>query len=183
MKKLTLASLVLLSLLPYYVEAASEVIFKEAEITFSLPDTWDAKGVSPNRATPKMDSSDPLFVAWKRTAIVGKGGNPVSASLNITVFNAQPDANVVLTSSTLMRRRGWPFKAFLTSDNDGLMLPNSLGYLTEFSPRDGLLMKVFVIHSINNGKFVEVTLSATDDIFPQVEPELRAVLRSIHIAK
>lgn len=81
-----------------------------------------------------------------------------------------------------MRRRGWPFKQFLTTDQDGLSLPNSVGYLTDFSPREGLLMKVFVVHAINNGKFVEVNLSATDDIFTQVEGELRSVLKSLRIA-
>jgi hypothetical protein len=182
MKKLTLAFLLFLSLAPCYGEAASEVNFKEAKIAFSLPDTWEAKGSSSNRVTPKMDSSDPLYVAWKRTAIVDKGGNPVSAGLNITVFNVPPDANVVLASSSLMRRRGWPFKEFLTSEKDGLTLPNSLGYLTEFLAPNGVALKVFVVHSINNGKFVEVTLSATEDIFLQVEPEFRAMLKSLRLA-
>jgi hypothetical protein len=182
MKKLTLAFLLFLSLAPCYGGTASEVNFKEAAIAFSLPDTWGAKGSSSNRVTPKMDSSDPLYVAWKRTAIVDKGGYPVSAGLNITVFNVPPDANVVLASSTLMRRRGWPFKEFLTSEKDGLTLPNSLGYLTEFSAPNGVVLKVFVVHSINNGKFVEVTLSATDDIFSQVAPEFRAVLKSLRLA-
>jgi hypothetical protein len=182
MKKLTLAFLLFFSLAPCYGEAASEVNFKEGEIAFSLPDTWETKGSSSNRVAPKMDSSDPLYVAWKRTAIVDKGGNSVSAGLNITVFNVPPDSNVVLASSTLMRRRGWPFKEFLTSEKDGLTLPNSLGYLTEFSAPNGVALKVFVVHSINNGKFVEVTLSATDDIFSQVAPEFRAVLKSLRLA-
>lgn len=182
-KSLALALVIFTSLIPCYGEAASDVRFDEAKIAFSLPDAWDTKGVSPNRAPPKMDPTDPLFVSWKRAAIMGKNGSPVSAGMNVVVFNVQPDANVVLASSSLMHRRNWPFKQFLTSDKDGLTLPNSLGYLTEYSPREGMLMKVFVVHAINDGKFVEVTLSATDDIFPQVESEFRAVLKSLRLAK
>lgn len=181
MKNLALAFL-LLSLAPLYAEAATDIQMKEGGITFSLPDTWEAKGISNNRVAPRMDSSDPLFVAWKRTAIVDKNGNPVSAGLNVTVFNVPPEANVVLLSSTLMHRRGWPFKAFLTTEKDGLRLPNSLGYLTEFSAPNGLAFKTFVVHSINNGQFVEVTLSATAEIFSQVAPEFREILKSLRLA-
>lgn len=183
MKNLALAIAIFVGLIPFTGRAATDIQFQEGKISFSLPDAWEGKGISPNRAPPKMDPTDPLFVSWKREAVTGKNGNPVSAGLNITVFNVQPDANVALASSSPMRRRGWPFKQFLTADKDELTLPNSLGYLTEFSPRDGLLLKVFVVHAINDGKFVEVNLSATDDIFPQVESELRSVLKSLKLAK
>ncbi len=82
-----------------------------------------------------------------------------------------------------MHRRGWPYKEFLTAKNDGIVLPNSMAYLTEYPLREDLLMKVFVVHAINDGKFVEINLSATDDIFLQVEPELRSVLKNIRLTK
>jgi len=183
MSKLKLVIGIFIWLIPLCGKAATDIQFQEAEIAFSLPDTWDGKGISPNRVPPKMDSTDPLFMYWKRAPLTGKNGNTISAGLNVTVFNVQPDANVVLASSSLMRHRGWPFKQLLTSEKDGLTLPNSLGYLTEFSPRDGLLMKIFVVHAINNGKFVEVNLSVSDDIFAQIEPECRSVLKSLRLAK
>lgn len=183
MKNLALAIALFVCLVPFSGMAATDIQFQAGEITFSLPDFWDGKGISPNRDPPKLDPTDPLFVSWKRAAVTGKNGNPISAGLNITVFNVQPDANLALASSSLMRRRGWPVKQFLTADKDELTLTNSLGYLTEFSPQVGLLLKVFVVHAINDGKFVEVNLSATDDIFPQVEPELRSVLKSLKLAR
>lgn len=183
MKNLAITLLLLLSFFLNHALAASDIRFQEGEITFSLPDEWNANGVLLNRSPPKMDPTDPLFVSWKRAVITGKDGAPVSAGLNVTVFNVPPDTNVVLASTSLMRRRGWPFKQFLTAEKDGLRLPNSLGYLTEFSPRENLLLKVFVVHAVNNSRFVEVNISATDDIFPQVESELRAILRSLNVAK
>jgi len=163
------------------VFAATEVTLTEAEIAFSLPEEWDTKGVFPPRTTSKMDSSNPLFVIWKRNTIADNIGKPVTPGINIAVFKVPPNADVVLASSALMHQRKWPFKAFLTSTKDGLVLPNSMGYLTEFSPYDGLIIKMFVIHSINNGKFIEITLSATDEIFPQIEQEFRAILKSFRL--
>lgn len=183
MKKLALALCIFIGLIPFYGKAATDIQFQEASITFSLPDAWEAKGVSRNSAPPKMDSTDPLFVSWRRSALPGKNGNRIFAGLNITVFNVQPDTNVVLFSNLLMHRRGWPYKEFLTAKNDGIVLPNSMAYLTEYPLREDLLMKVFVVHAINDGKFVEINLSATDDIFLQVEPELRSVLKNIRLTK
>lgn len=174
--------LLFLSLASLSAEAATEIQMKEAEIAFSLPDTWETNGISNNRVAPKMDSSDPLYVAWKRTAIADKDGTPVTAGLNVTVFNVPSEANVVLISNALMHRRGWPFKEFLTTERDGLKFPNALGYLTEFSAPNGVAIKLFVVHSINNGKFVELTLSATAEIFSQVAPEFRGILKSLRLA-
>jgi hypothetical protein len=56
-----------------------------------------------------------------------------------------------------------------------------MGYLTQYSPRHDLVMKVFVVHLINNGVFAEFILSATEEVFPQVEPEFRAIIRSLHL--
>ena len=58
-----------------------------------------------------------------------------------------------------------------------------MAYFTEFKANNEVLLKCFVIYSINNGIFVEVALSATDDIFAQVEPEFRDIIKSIHLIK
>jgi hypothetical protein len=63
------------------------------------------------------------------------------------------------------------------------MLPNSMGYLTQFLPRQDLVMKVFVVHLINKGVFAEFILSATEEVFPQVEPEFRAIIGSLRLVK
>ncbi len=160
---------------------AAGIKVQETNITFNLSDSWDNKANILNRTHPEMTPSDPLYMAWKRKVIIDKNGNPISAGLNVTVFNVQSDTNIVLLSSALMHRRNWPFKQFLSVENDGLKLPNSLGYFTEFSPQNGLVLKMFVIHAIIDNKFVEFDLSATEDIFPQVESEMRETIKSLHL--
>lgn len=182
MTKFRIPLFILLNLFASLAWAATEITFSHGELAFTLPDSWDPMGILAKRS-PARTPSDPYSSRWKRAAIKDSLGNPVSPGMNVTMFNVAPDVNVALMSSSLMHRRGWPFKELLTSEKDGLSLPNSMGYLTEFSPREGLLMKVFVVHAINNGTFVEVNLSATEEIFPQVEPEFRAVLRSLRLSQ
>jgi len=183
MRKLLAALFTLILILPNYGQAAADVRIEEAQLAFVLPDAWDATVLSPNRNQSKMDASDPLFLLWRRASVIDKNGHAVSAGINVTTFNVPPDANVVLASSSLMHRRNWPFKQFLSASQDGLALPNSLGYLTEFSPQKGVLMKLFVVHAINEGKFVEITLSSTEHVFAQVESEFRSVIRSLRMSK
>lgn len=158
--------------------ADQAVRVSEAGIVFTVPDAWDATPTSANPKPPKMDNSDPLLLRWRRAAIPNDKGVPVSAGMNLVAFNAPAGFDVVPYSATLMARRGWPFKAFLSREKDGPQLPYSTGYLTEVT-RDGISMKMLVVHAVHNGKFLEITLSATGDIFPKVEAELRSVLLSV----
>jgi hypothetical protein len=181
MSKLIVPLFLLLILVANFGWAATDVNFNEGGIAFTLPDSWEPKGISDNRVAPDMSPSDPLFFRWKRAVITDKAGKKVSAGMNVIVYNVPPDADIVSVSDLLMHRRNWSRKEFLTAKKDGLKLPNWMGYLTEYSPRDGLMMKVFVVDSINNGKFVEVSLSATEEVFPQVESEFRAILKSLRL--
>lgn len=159
--------------------AVQPVRVPEVDLTFDLPDAWVA-GPPPARA-PKMDTSDPLALRWRGAAVPGRNGVPVAPGMNLFAFNVPDGFDVVPYSATIMARRGWPFKAFLSREKDGPQLPFSTGYLTEFS-RDGVTMRMLVVHAVHQGKFMEITLSATDDVFPAVEAELRAVLLSVRPA-
>ena len=176
MKKLMYLVIVFMCFLASDVSATNRIELKEVNLIFSLSDDWKQ-----NSVPPKIDAKDPPLLAWKRKSITGQNGHSVSAGLNIIVSNIQSDANVMLVSHSLMTRRGWPFKQFLTAEKDGLVMPNTVGYFTEYKPRNDILLKVFVIHTITNDKFVEVILSATDDIFTQVEPEFKAIIQSIRL--
>ena len=180
MKKLIYMVVMIVCFITSNVNASNRVEIVEGNVVFTLPDVWEKQ---PIKGSPKMDASDPLFLVWKREGIVDKKGTSVIPGLNIVIFNIQKNADIVLLSHLLMKRRGWPFKGFLSFEEDGVVLPNSLAYLTEFKANNEMLLKCFVIHSINNGIFVEVALSATDDIFAQVEPEFRDIIKSIHLIK
>jgi hypothetical protein len=176
MKKFMYIVIVFMCFLASDVRATNRIESKEGNLVFSLSDEWKQ-----NSVLPKRDAKDPSLFAWKRESIIGENGHSVSAGLNIIVSNIQPDANVMLVSHSLMTQRRWPFKQFLTAEKDGLVMPNTVGYFTEYRPRNDILLKVFVIHTITNGKFVEVILSATDDIFTQIEPEFKAIIQSIRL--
>jgi hypothetical protein len=72
-KKTILAVLALIIVIPYSGWAATDIILKEAGLMFTLPDTWDATGIR-NQSAPKMDSTDPLMIRWKRSPVVDKSG-------------------------------------------------------------------------------------------------------------
>lgn len=166
------------SIVALHASESSRIEIPEGNILFTLSESWTKNNSAVNHI-PKMDASDPLFLSWKRQGIKGKNGSLINAGLNIVIFNVPQDSNVVIMSHTLMHRRKWPFIGFLSQEKDGLMLSNSLGYYTESRPREDILLKMFVIHSIHNGKFVEIVLSATDDIFEHIEPELKNIIKSI----
>lgn len=163
--------------------ADESVTVGEASIAFLLPDGWNKSSINDKPASPTMDSSNPLFRVWKHKPILDPSGRSIEPGLNITVFNVPSDANVSLMSSVLMHRRSWPFSKFLTSVDDGLSLPNSHGYLTEFLPAPEIRMRAFVIHAINHGKFVEIVLSSTNETFEQVLPEFRSIIQSLRADK
>lgn len=162
--------------------ADQAVRVSEAGIAFSVPDAWNAKAISSNEKPPKMDNSDPLLLRWQRAAIPNASGVAVLPGFNLAAFNVPAGFDVVPYSAALMGGRGWPLKAVLSRDKDGPKLPYSTGYLTEVS-RGGISMKMFVIHAVHKGKFLEITLSATADVFPKVEPEFRAILLSMRPAE
>ncbi len=181
MKKIFSIIAIILSFLTGSVQAATNRIeVPEGNLVFSLSDKWK-KQDSVSQKAPKMDASDPLMLRWKREGITDQKGTLVTSGLNVVTFHVQQDTDVVFMSHSLMTRRKWPFKKFLTAKEDGLVIPNSMGYLTEFKPNDDILIKAFVIHAINNGKFVEIVLSTTDEIFAQIEPEFRAIIQSINL--
>lgn len=182
MARLSIIVLFLYSFFPDIGWAETEVDFIEGGIKFTLPDSWQAKGIFANVTPPGMDPKDPLYVRWKRADILNKDGIPVSAGMNVVVFNVPPDASVEMASVSLMKRRKWPINGFLTTEKDGFSFPNAMGYLTEFTPQAGLVLKALVIHSINNGKFVELSFSVTDEIFPQVESEFRSIIKSLKLS-
>ncbi|MEW6352512.1 MAG: hypothetical protein AB1646_25985 [Thermodesulfobacteriota bacterium] len=163
--------------------AGEEATIKEAGIAFALPDRWEANPAPENRIPPTMESFDPLFLGWQREAIVDSAGRRVRPGINAVVFKVPKDTDVTMYSHQLMQQRGWPFKGFLTAEKDGLKLPNAVGYLSEFSPANDMLFRVFVIHAVHDGKFVELVFSATTEVFPSVEAELRSMIASLRVAK
>ncbi|MBC3875970.1 hypothetical protein [Undibacterium flavidum] len=182
MKILAIFAALLLFIEPPTAAAASDIQLNEAHISFKLPDTWDAKRQVQGNLKPSMESSDPLMVSWKRSPIVDKDGSMVLAGLNVVAFKVPADSNVVLISARLMAQRGWPRKKFLTVEHDGITLPNSLAYESEFLSGPDRKMKVFIVHAVNGGVFVELMFSATDEIFEKIEPELREALRSLKVS-
>lgn len=181
MKTILVAAILGFCLIGNIAAADREITVRQADIAFVLPDKWDPKTISGNRSPPKMDRSDPLYLGWKRAPIVDSAGHRVFPGMNMVVYYVAQDTDVTLTSAMLMHRRGWPFKKFLTSADYGLKLPHSLGYLTEYSPRKGIVLKLFVIHAVNDGKFVEIILSATREVFPLVEGEFRSIIQSLRL--
>jgi hypothetical protein len=165
------------------VARASEVNIDDANISFSLPDTWNSRVMTYNKSEPKMTPSDPLFLYVKRQSITDNAGRTISPGFNITTFNVSADSDVTLMSNTLMNQRGWPINGFISAEKYGLKLPNSMGYLTEFSPSPGITLKAYAIFAINNGTFVEIVLSEPDSISSQLDPEFRAVLSSLALDK
>lgn len=183
MKSIALSLIMCISLTISNVFADQSVAVGEASIAFLLPGGWE-KSSNNNQSPPTMDASNPLSRAWKYKpyqTIVNSNGQIIEPGLNVTAFKVPPDANIALISSALMRKRGWPFIKFLTSETDGLSMPNSLGYLTEFSENAGTKLSVFVIHAINNGKFVEIILSTTSETFQLMESNFRSIIHSIHV--
>jgi len=181
MKRIIVVSTLVLGVIVNVAIAGHEVVVKEAGIIFTLPDKWTRKAQPMNRAPTEKADSAPLMLAWARASLLDPKGRTVSPGLNLIVSQAPPNAQIVIASATLMHGRRWPFKAFLTGDKDGLRLPNTLGYLTEFSPVDDVVLKAFVVHILNDGKFVEIILSATQEVFPEVEGELRSIIRSLRL--
>jgi len=187
MKRILVGLLLLLSLFANFTYAQEKVKVGEAGLTFDLPQGWEETPIRDNRRPPSMERTDPLILRWKQTYIVDPAGRKVSSgpnvTVNVTVFYVAADTNVVIASGSLMQRQGWPFFSFRTSDRDALKLPKSVGYLTEFSSREGIRLKAFVIHAINKGCFVEINLSAPQDIFPTKEKEFRSIIQSLSFLK
>ncbi len=163
--------------------AELEVTIKEAGIAFSLPDKWEAKPVPQNRTTPTMESYDPLYLGWQREPIADSAGRQVRPGINVLVFNVPADTDTMMVSNSLMHQRGWPFKGFLTGEKDGLKLPRSMGYISEFSPEKDAVLRLFVVHAVNDGKFVEFVFFAIREVFPAVEAEFRGMIQTLCIAK
>lgn len=183
MKAYFFGILVLLNLISVNALADERITVGEASLAFLLPEGWGKSPINDKPASATMDSSNPLFRAWKHKVIMDSSGRPIEPGMNVVVFNVPPDTNISLMSSALMHKRGWPFKQFLTTANDGLSLSNSHGYLTEFAAAPNVQMRLFVIHAINHGKFVEVTLSSTQDTFDQVLPEFKSIISSLRVDK
>jgi hypothetical protein len=182
MKIFAILAAFLITFTGWSASAATDISVDEAHVSFKLPDTWDIKRHTQGKSKPSMESNDPLMVSWKRSPIVDKDGSNVLAGLNIVAFKVSADTNAVLISARLMAQRGWPRKKFLTADRDGIVLKNSLVYESEFQSGPDRKMKVFIVHALNAGIFVEAMLSATDEIFEKIEPELREILRSMKVS-
>jgi hypothetical protein len=183
MRTIVSVSIVALCLVANGAMAGQEVAVKEAGIAFTLPDTWKTQHASMNRSRGKKNPSRPVMLGWSRAPLIDSKGRKVRPGINVLVSPTPSQGQIALASGTIMHGRGWPFRGFLTGKKDGLRLPRTLGYLTEFSPRRGLLFKAFVIHIINGDKFVELILSATKEVFPRVEGEFRSIIRSLHLTK
>jgi hypothetical protein len=186
-KRILFGFLLLLSLFANFTYAQQNVKVSEAVLTFDLPQGWEETLIRDSRKPPSMERTDPLLLRWKQTYIVDKAGRKVSPGLNVTVnvtvFYVPNDTKVAIASSSLMQRRGWPFLPLHPSDRAALKLPKSVGHLTEFSSREGIRLKAFVIHAINKGRFVEINLSAPQDIFPTKENEFRSIIQSLRLLK
>ncbi len=183
MRTIVSVSIVALCLVSNGAMAGQEVAVKEARIGFTLPDAWKPQGGRMNRPRGKKNPSRPVMLGWSRAPIIDSEGRKVRPGINVIVSAAPSHGQIALASAPIMHGRGWPFKGFLTGKKDGLRLPRTLGYLTEFSPRHGILFKAYVIHIINGDKFVELILSATNEVFPRVEGEFRSIIRSLHLTK
>jgi tetratricopeptide (TPR) repeat protein len=182
MRRLLLRTVFLFSFLVFSLGASNDIKIEEAGIALTLPDAWYPKGRILNTTTPKMDQSEPLYLAWRREPIVDKNGIAVYAGVNVTVFNVSPTSfELIPASAILLQQRGWKVKKILVPQEHGILFPNSIVFLVDYVAQNGALLKVLSMMSVNSGKFVELDISIYDTLFAEHEPELMEVAKSVRL--
>lgn len=154
-----------------------KVMVGEASLSFLLPEFW-SQSIGYTQTQPTLDPSNPLLLAWKRTAINDTNGRAIMPGLNIATFHVPQDTSLEMTSVTLLKKRNAKIVGLITRD-DGLLLPNSLGFVVEQPVNQEITLTALVIHAINKGKFVEFVFSTTPETWQQAVPEFGAIMRSL----
>lgn len=172
----TLAIILFLLWHSSYVLADQVVELAEANLAFSLPDSWD-KTMQQRDIPPDPPSH---LVQWNGPLLTDESGKKVTPGLNIiTNPKWKPEMNGFAGfSSIVMEKQGFHITDIM-KEARVFSLPNSISYLADFRFGDNR-MRSFVIHTVNHkGEFVQVQLLATYETFQLIGKDFLKIIRSL----
>lgn len=169
------------------VWADQRVMLGEASLTFFLPEEWHSDLGNNSLA---MSEANPFYQSWAREPLTVPIGESIYGSLNITVIRVRAGTGIGRMSRKRMVKNSWNRVIPVVYESDGPHISNSLAYTFETpvddsdeygQPFEGAdrVVKGFAIHAILHGKFVEIILAANKENFQIIEPEFRAIIKSI----
>jgi hypothetical protein len=144
----------------------------EAGLEFQLPGKeWD-------KEKRELVGSVVLY-NFKRQPITDSLNQGIIANISILIEDAEPGLNAATYS--LMKRSKVPFKIDKTFTwNSGLLnYRTSVGYLGSYSDKAGLLHRIVVVHALRGRKGIQMICDATDSVWPAVQPEFMAAVKSL----
>lgn len=177
MKKYFIFILILTCTTANVAHGDQKVMVGEASLSFLLPEFW-SQSIGYTQTQPTLDPSNPLLLTWKRAAINDTNGRAIMPGLNIATFHVPQDTNLEMASVTLLKKRNSKIVGLITRE-DGLSLPNSLGFVVEQPVSQEITLTALVIHAINKEKFVEIVFSTTPETWQQAAPEFDTIMRSL----
>ncbi len=159
--------------------SAQELAFVRAfgsKVYFEPPDTsrWDLE-------QNVMDTLHVKYVLkFKHRPILDTEGREVEPVVAIIAESVKDSSDVIVYSAWKRIQTPFEVKKVLAYDSTLFTHRNVIGYEGQYE-REGVVHMVLVVHMREHLVGVQVICDSSDEIFPQVEKDMRRFIRSIGI--
>jgi len=147
----------------------------EMKMTFSLPNQeWKL-------LSKKVMKNKHIVYRYERNPIAGKSVKSIPAvSIIVEPRPAEQTITTYSTArlSTIMKQKNFKEQKTFTNSDGMLKLPYAIGYKCFYDDATGVNHTLYVIHSLKDGKGMQIWLDITTEAFPLYEEEITSMIRS-----
>lgn len=145
------------------------IALDSAHVVISLPRAWQTR--------PDIhEKSGAIMYHFRRQAVYDSQGRRIIP--NLAVFAEQVPKGIDLVEYSVGKRTQAAYTemssmkiAWLTAGD-----PGSLCYLARYDDPAGIAHKVYFVHSLVEGKGIQVIIDGTESVFEMLDPEYKLIL-------
>jgi hypothetical protein len=172
MKKLFLFVITILLLT---LNGFCQELINEAKISFELPNTYWA-------LTNKKEINDKEVYYYKREPINDSLGRQIIPNISFVVEPIDKKIDVITFSAIKRGQVSFDVIKVLTNEDGFFKLKNAIGYKGTYTDKFGE-HTVYVIHTINNKKGVQIIFDVLSELFKEMDTEFLYSMKTLQVVK